>query len=67
MDEKLESFPLTSFFAVVYILLGVFLCVTNDLTYSEYLDSTWKVLLGLGVVGAVRVADKHRKQRNGDI
>jgi hypothetical protein len=61
IDNVLEKFPLMSVLALIFVGVGAYLTLTDTITYTEYLEDTMKVLIGLGVVGAVRVADKVRK------
>ncbi len=67
IDDFLEKFPLMSVLALIFVGVGAYLTLTNVLTYAEYLEDTMKVLIGLGVVGAVRVADKARKDNNASL
>jgi len=61
IDTLLEKFPLMSVLSLIFVIVGAVLTLNDTITYAEYLEDTMKVLLGLGVVGAVRVADKARK------
>lgn len=63
-DEGLNGFlskiPLTSIVALAFVLVGAYLALDGVITYEDYLVKTGIALGGLGVVGAVRVADKRR-------
>jgi hypothetical protein len=67
MDDILEKFPIMSVLALIFVAVGAYLTLTDTLTYTEYLTETMKVLIGLGVVGGVRVADKYRKDNSADL
>ena len=64
MDDLLERIPVMSLLALIFVGVSAYLTLTDTITYAEYLDETMKVLIGLGIVGAVRVADKARKDNS---
>lgn len=67
IDDLLERLPVTSIAALAFILVGGILTLNDTIEWGQYLDDTMKVLIGLGVIGAVRVADKARKDRTSDL
>lgn len=67
MNYELSKIPLMSIIAIAVIIVGAVKVIGGDLTYEGFLNEVWKFLIGIGVIGGVRVADKVRMFRDGQL